>query len=231
MQQLVRGLGTLSLVFILFFCTSGGPYTTETLIHSLGPGLGLIILLFVPLIGSLPEMIRFGGMVALANTSLSERLDHLDVFVSRHGNLSGPLHSVSALLAPGLGTRLEWLLSLVMIWGATAINLRGSVRVGRASIIAGAFVMLGFLAMSITATPHLTHIPWQPFASEKGKGIGAFAVGISIELWNYIGLGQRLDRARRSERCNPRLPARARHCLAVRDHWLLHPIAYCARGE
>jgi len=88
-----------------------------------------------------------------------------------------------------------------MIWGATAINLRGSVRVGRASIIAGAFVMLGFLAMSITATPHLTHIPWQPFASEKGKGIGAFAVGISIELWNYIGLGQRLDRARRSERC------------------------------
>lgn len=43
MRQLPRAVGTLSLVFILFFCTSGGPYTTETLIHSVGPGLGLLI--------------------------------------------------------------------------------------------------------------------------------------------------------------------------------------------
>src|SRR5438874_8079181 len=48
MQQLRRGVGTLSLVFILFFCTSGGPYTTETLIHEVGPGLGLLILLLIP---------------------------------------------------------------------------------------------------------------------------------------------------------------------------------------
>ena len=43
LQKLPRGVGTLSLVFIVFFCTSGGPYTTETLIHSVGPGLGLLI--------------------------------------------------------------------------------------------------------------------------------------------------------------------------------------------
>jgi len=65
MQQLVRGLGTLSLVFILFFCTSGGPYTTETLIHLLGPGLGLIILLFVPLIWSLPEILIVGELASM----------------------------------------------------------------------------------------------------------------------------------------------------------------------
>jgi hypothetical protein len=32
-----RGPGTLALVFILFFCTSGGPYTIETLVHDVGP--------------------------------------------------------------------------------------------------------------------------------------------------------------------------------------------------
>src|SRR5205085_6743362 len=126
LQKLPRGVGTLSLVFIVFFCTSGGPYTTETLIHSVGPGLGL-------------------------------------------------------------DARLEWILSLAVIWGATWINLRGSVRVGRVSVIAGSFVMLGFLAMSFASIPRIAHIPWQPFASEDRQGLGGLAIGISIALWNYIG--------------------------------------------
>src|SRR5262249_52670397 len=48
-------LGTFALVFVLFFCTSGGPYTTETLVHDVGPGLGLLILLAVPIVWSIPE--------------------------------------------------------------------------------------------------------------------------------------------------------------------------------
>jgi amino acid transporter len=88
---------------------------------------------------------------------------------------------------PGLDPRTEWLVSLAVIWGATAINLRGSVRVGLASIVAGAFVMLGFVALSIASAPRITHVPWQPFASEHTRGLGGLAVGISIALWNYIG--------------------------------------------
>ena len=65
MQQLRRGVGTLSLVFILFFSTSGGPYTTETLIHSVGPGLGLLILLLVPLIWSVPEVLIVGELASM----------------------------------------------------------------------------------------------------------------------------------------------------------------------
>jgi amino acid transporter len=90
-------------------------------------------------------------------------------------------------LLPGLDPRLEWLVSLALIWGATWINLRGSLRVGRTSIIAGCFIMLGFLALTIASAPHISHIPWQPFASENGKGFGGLAVGLSIALWNYIG--------------------------------------------
>jgi amino acid transporter len=33
----------------------------------------------------------------------------------------------------------------------------------------------------------MTHLPWQPFASEHAHGLGGLAVGISIALWNYIG--------------------------------------------
>src|SRR5436853_5399277 len=46
--------------------------------------------------------------------------------------------------APGLSPRVEWLIMLAVIWGATAINLRGSVRVGRTSIVAGSFIVIGF---------------------------------------------------------------------------------------
>jgi amino acid transporter len=47
--------------------------------------------------------------------------------------------------------------------------------------------MLAFLTLSIASLPRISHIPWEPFASEHAHGFGGLAVGISIALWNYIG--------------------------------------------
>jgi amino acid transporter len=203
MQLLARGVGTLALIFILFFCTSGGPYTTETLIHSVGPGLGLFILILVPLIWSLPEVLivgelasmlpeeggyyrwvdrAFGRFWAFQNGWLTWMYSLVDMAI-----YPVLFNQYLRYFLPGLDARAEWIISLAMIWGATWINLRGSARVGRVSIVAGSFVMLGFLVMSILSVRHITHIPWRPFASEEGHGIGGLAVGISIALWNYIG--------------------------------------------
>ena len=203
MQSLRRGLGTVSLVFILFFCTSGGPFTTENLIHAVGPGFGLLILIIVPLIWSLPEVLivgelasmlpeeggyyrwvdrAFGRFWAFQNGWLTWMYSLVDMAI-----YPVLFNQYLHYFLPTLDARLEWIVSLGMIWGATFINLRGSVRVGAASVFAGLFVMLGFLAMSILAIPHVSHIPWKPFASESGHGLGGLAVGISIALWNYIG--------------------------------------------
>lgn len=203
MTRLIRGLGTLPLVFILFFCTSGGPYTTETLAHSLGPGLALLILLIVPLIWSLPEVLIVGELASMLPEEggyyrwVDRAFGRFWAF--QNGWITWMYSLVDMALypalfiqylryfTPGLGAGFEWIVALAVIWGATLINLRGSIRVGRASVIAGSFVMLGFLAMCIASIPHITHIPWQPFASEKGTGLGGLAVGISLALWNYIG--------------------------------------------
>ena len=203
MQRLSRGVGTIPLIFILFFCTSGGPYTTETLIHSVGPGLGLLILILVPIIWSLPEVLivgelasmlpeeggyyrwvdrAFGRFWAFQNGWLTWMYSLVDMAI-----YPVLFNQYLRYFAPAFDARFEWMISLAVIWGATVINLRGSVRVGRVSIIAGSFVMLGFLVMSVLSLPRMTHIPWQPFASQTGKGIGGLAVGISIALWNYIG--------------------------------------------
>jgi len=202
MQHLRRALGTLSLVFILFFCTSGGPYTTETLIHSVGPGLGLLIMLLVPLIWSVPEVLIVGELASMLPEEggyyrwVDRAFGRFWAF--QNGWLTWIYSLVDMAIYPvlfnqylryfvSLDARVEWIVALAVIWGATWINLRGSVRVGRVSIIAGVFVMLGFLAMSIFSVPQITHTPWQPFASEDARGFNGLAVGISIALWNYIG--------------------------------------------
>jgi len=203
LQKLPRGVSTLSLVFILFFCTSGGPYTTETLIHSVGPGLGLLMLLLVPIVWSAPEVLivgelasmlpeeggyyrwvdrAFGRFWAFQNGWLTWMYSLVDMAI-----YPVLFNQYLRYFIPGLDARLEWIISLAVIWGATWINLRGSVRVGRVSVIAGSFVMLGFLAMSVASIPRIAHIPWQPFASEDAQGLRGLAVGISIALWNYIG--------------------------------------------
>src|ERR1700733_4117280 len=154
-MALRRSLGTLSLVFILYFTTSGGAYTTETLIHSVGPGLGLVILLLVPIVWSIPEVLivgelasmlpeeggyyrwvdrAFGRFWAFQNGWLTWMYSLVDMAI-----YPVLFNQYLRYFIPNLDTRFEWLISLAMIWGATWINLRGAVCVGAASIIAGLF--------------------------------------------------------------------------------------------
>jgi amino acid transporter len=96
-------------------------------------------------------------------------------------------NSYLAWFVPGIGDGARWAVSLAVIWGATAINLRGAVNVGRVSIISGVFVIGAFLALAAFALPHWSHVPWTPFAKAH-EGFGSLlAVGLSTALWNYIG--------------------------------------------
>ncbi len=60
-----RTLTTLSLVFVMFFNVSGGAFTTESLIVSTGPGIGLLMLILVPLVWSLPETLIIGELASM----------------------------------------------------------------------------------------------------------------------------------------------------------------------
>src|SRR5437762_1844830 len=202
-QKLPRGIGTLGLVFVLFFSTSGGPYTTETLIHSVGPGLGLLILALVPLVWSVPEALivgelasmlpeeggyyrwvdrAFGRFWAFQNGWLTWMYSLVDMAIY-------PVLFLQYLgyFVPELTGVARYAVMAAFIWVAAGVNLRGALPVGRMSIAAGLFIIVGFLLVAITAIPHIDHAPWKPFVA-PGTGVPkGLAVGLSIALWNYIG--------------------------------------------
>lgn len=187
----------------MFFNVSGGAFTTESLIISTGPELGLLILILVPLFWSLPETLivaelasmlpeeggyykwvyrAFGPFWAFQNGWWTWMYSLVDMAI-----YPVLFNQYLAYFFPHLGAAAQWLIALAVIWGATAINLRGASRVGLVSVVSGSFILVTFLAIAVAAIPHVNHIPWQPFSIEGTKGLSGVGVGISIALWNYIG--------------------------------------------
>src|ERR1043165_3287202 len=133
--MLKRTLTTLPLVFILYFSTSGGAFTTETLVHEVGPGLALLILLLVPIVYSTPEVLivgelasmlpleggyyrwvqrAFGSFWAFQNGWLTWMYSLVDMAIY-------PKLFVAYLawFVPRLPPSAVWAIGLLVIWGAT----------------------------------------------------------------------------------------------------------------
>ena len=202
-MSLTRSLTTLSLVFILYFSTSGGAYTTESLVREVGPGLALLTLILVPLVYSLPEILIVGELASM----LPEEGGYYrwverafgEFWAFQNGWLTWMYSLVDMAIYPKLFvTYLAYfrpelpaegvlVVGLAVIWGATALNLMGAGRVGRSSVIAGGIILAGFAALSVAALTQAWHAPWQPFASPGRTGVSGLGVGLSIALWNYIG--------------------------------------------
>lgn len=200
---LKRTLTTLSLVGVMYFNTSGGAYSLEGVVAEVGPGLTLLIVLLVPLIWALPETLivaelssmlpveggyyrwvqrAFGRFAGFQNGWMTWVYSLLDMAL-----YPVLFNQYLAYFVPGLGGPARWGVSLAVIWGATAINLRGAFRVGRVSVFAGAFIVAGFLAFALAAIPNISHVPWQPFSTGGEFGVGALGLALSTVLWNYLG--------------------------------------------
>src|SRR5256885_15327515 len=143
--RLQRSLGTFALVFILYFNTSGGPHTTEALVHDVGPGLALLLLLLVPIVWSVPEVLIIGELASM----LPEEGGYYrwvqrafgDFWAFQNGWITWMYSLVDMALypklfvtylgyfTPGLGPHAVWAVGLIVIWGATAVNLMGAGRV------------------------------------------------------------------------------------------------------
>jgi amino acid transporter len=201
--QLRRTLTTATLVFVLYFNVSGGAFTTEDLVGTVGPGLALSMLLLVPLVWSLPETLliaelasmlpeeggyyrwvrrAFGPFWGFQNGWLTWMYSLVDMAV-----YPALFNQYLAFFAPGQGGGSRFAVALGIIWVSAAVNLRGALDVGRVSTVAALFVIGVFLAVAIAALAHADRLPWLPFARPGEDPTRGLAVAVSIALWNYIG--------------------------------------------
>ena len=202
-MKLRRSLTVLPLVFVMYFNTSGGAFTTEGLVAQVGPGLALLTLLVVPLVWSLPEVLivaelasmlpeeggyyrwvrrAFGPFWGFQNAWCTYLYSLVDMAI-----YPVLFNQYLAHFAPGMSQGAQWAVSLAVIWGAAAINLRGALPVGRVSIAVGGFVILGFVALALASLPNAAHAPWQPFTAPGRDVRGELGVALSVALWNYSG--------------------------------------------
>jgi amino acid transporter len=187
----------------MFFNVSGGAYSLEELVASTGAGLAIIILAVVPIVWSLPEVLivgelasavpeeggyyrwvrrAFGEFWAFQNGWWTWLYSLVDMAI-----YPVLLNTYLGYFIPDLSRSVKWIIALAMIWGATALNLRGVSRVGKASTMAGAFVLSAFALLAIGSIPHVFHTPWQPMLAPGQHVVSSLGVGLSIALWNYVG--------------------------------------------
>lgn len=207
-MQLRRTLTTRAVVFLLFFTVSGGAFTTEALVAEVGPGLALLLLALVPLFWSVPEALLVGELASMLPEEGGYyrwvRRAFGPFWAFQNGWCTWMYSLVDmaiypvlftqylAWFAPGLPAWAVWGVRLAVIWGATAINLRGALRVGRVSTWAGSFVLATFGAIAVAAlvtgsTGGVWHAPWHPFAKAGTAPFAGLGVGLSVAMWNYFG--------------------------------------------
>jgi amino acid transporter len=202
-MKIQRRLGTLALVFIMYFNTSGGPFTTEALVSEVGPGLALLLLLAIPVLWAIPETLIVaelasmmpveGGYYRWVQRAFGDRWAFQNGWITWMYSLVDmalyPLLFIQYLrfFVPALSESIQWLVALAVIWGATAINLRGAGRVGATSIAAGFFVIGTFLVLALASLPNAAHSPLTPFTVPGETPMRGLALGLSLALWNYIG--------------------------------------------
>ena len=202
-MRLRRSLTTLALVFVMYFNTSGGPYTTEGLVAQAGPGLALLVLLLVPLLWSLPETLIVGELASMLPEEggyyrwVHRAFGRFWAFQNGWWTWLYSLVDMAiypvlfnqylAFFLPPMSRPVQWAIALAVIWGATAINLRGALPVGRVSVALGVTIVVAFTLLALAALPHATHVPWRPFLPSGKGALGTLGIAFSIALWNYSG--------------------------------------------
>ena len=196
-------LRLLGLVFVLFFTVSGGAFTIETLVATVGPVLAIAALVAIPVFWAIPEALLIGELASMlpveggyyrwVQRAFGDRWGFMNAWCTWLYSLVEmalyPAIVVQYLGAfmPGLGHGWIVLVTLLVIWIPTLLNLRGAVPVGRVSVAIGAMVLICFGLLALFALPRMTHAPWTTLGAPQPVRWSSLGAGLSLALWNWIG--------------------------------------------
>jgi amino acid transporter len=206
----------LPLIGATYFMVSGGPYGLEDIIGSAGYGRALLLLLFIPLIWSLPTSLMVGelasampeegGFYVWVRRALGPFWGFQEAWLSLAASIFDmAIYPVTFVLylsrvAPAWTAGYRgtlWALAVVLL--CTAWNLRGAKAVGEGSVGMFAVLLAPFVVLVTVGlwkalfghTPELLtfagHLRQSLTLLSAPVATPDFAAAVSVALWNYMG--------------------------------------------
>ncbi|MCC7053431.1 MAG: APC family permease [Gemmatimonadaceae bacterium] len=196
-------LRLLGLVFVLYFTVSGGAFTLETLVATVGPVIALSALIVIPVFWAIPEALLIGELASMlpveggyyrwVQRAFGDGWGFQNAWCTwLYSLVEMSLYPAIVIqylgaFAPGLTRGWIVLVTLVVIWVPTLLNLRGAVPVGRVSVLIGILVLACFGLLALFALPRITHAPWATLGPTEPVRWSSLGTGLSLALWNWIG--------------------------------------------
>jgi amino acid transporter len=211
----------------MFALSSGGPYGLEETVPIAGPGLAILVLVGMAVVWALPYVLitaelasaipAEGGPYKWYRAFLPpfwafqfSCLDWLTWVLD--AAIYPPLLAayLLGLVAPEAGPLASWGVCLVVIWGCTALNVRGVELTGRLTIWLSALVLLPVAILLVLGLPHIGFETLRPFVAEGTSFQSALSYAFIFGVWSYsgyAGLAYASEEIVDSERTYPKLLA------------------------
>ena len=193
---------TLTVFFMIFCMVCAGSYGIEDMIPSAGPGLTIILLIFLPFFWSIPQ----GLVAAELGSAIPEEGGYYKWIQRALGEFWGfqacwwrtvSIYVDSTLyviLAVGyinsvfmLNGWQSFLIKAFFIIAFSIINIRGIRDVGRVASYFSVIVIGSFLALIFVGFAHAQYNPVVPFVPEGQSVFSSLGLGIAICMWMYAG--------------------------------------------
>jgi amino acid transporter len=207
------------LVAATFFMVSGGTYGTEEIIHGAGYGHGILILLFLPVLWSLPTAFMIGelssalphegGYYAWVRRGMGNFWGFQEAWLSLAASIFDmaiyPTLFVFYLaqMAPWFGIGNHGVLAgLFVVVTCAALNLAGIRVVGLTSLWLF-FLLSAPFALIVVMSPMKAGAFAAPHAASAATGLGLLG-GVLVAMWNYMGwdnastIAQEVERPQRT---------------------------------
>jgi len=202
-----------------FFMVSGGTYGTEEIIHGAGYGRGILILLFLPVLWSLPTAFMIGelssalpaegGYYAWVRRGMGNFWGFQEAWLSLAASVFDmaiyPTLFVFYLkqMSPWFGAGNHGIYAgLFVVVTCAALNLGGIRVVGLTSLWLF-FLLSAPFALVVVLAPFKTGTLADPHAAPVATGLGLLG-GLLVAMWNYMGwdnastIAQEVERPQRT---------------------------------
>ncbi len=222
-SKLKRELTLLPLFGLIYFTVCGGSFGAEPMVSLSGPGFAIVLLLVTPLVFSIPNMLMvrelqsmmpveggyyhwlkkaFGPFVGFMGGWMNWVVSWVDVSIypvlaATYLAFFIPALNVGVTIG-GLfisGTVLSFIVSIVLIWLISYLNVRGARLTGLTTDWLGVVMMVPLVLMSIIGiaawikSGQTIHLPFltNGEAVSFQTLIPALGTGIYVAMWNYMG--------------------------------------------